>query len=128
MTKRRGDRAKKMSDCALRQYNYRHLAGGKYLMLSLRLLGSPQITLNNQTIRQLPAAKSQALLFYLACRGRVQSRLALGRLLWPDKTDAEARMNLRQALYQLRQTLPNVLETSRESIAFGANAARLWMF
>ena len=90
-------------------------------MLSLRLLGSPQITLNNQTIRQLPAAKSQALLFYLACRGRVQSRLALGGLLWPDKTDAEARMNLRQALYQLRQTLPNVLETSRESIAFGAN-------
>ena len=86
-------------------------------MFALRLLGPPQITQDQQPIVDLPAAKSQALLFYLACRGRIQSRLALSGLLWPDKSDSEARMNLRQALYQLRQMWPSLLDTSRDMIA-----------
>lgn len=91
-------------------------------MLTLRLLGHPQISQNGQPIPDYPAAKSQALLFYLACRGRIQSRLALSGLLWPGRNDQEARMNLRQALYQLRQTFPQLLETSRENIALHPQA------
>lgn len=91
-------------------------------MLTLRLLGAPQILHDNQPISDLPAAKSQALLFYLACRGRAQSRLALAGLFWPDKSDSEARMNLRQALYQLRQIVPHLLETNRDTIGLVANA------
>lgn len=61
------------------------------------------------------------MLFYLACRGRTQSRLALSGLLWPNKSDQEARMNLRQAVYQVRQTFPELLETTRESVSIQAD-------
>ncbi len=85
-------------------------------MLELRLLGSPQILLNGQTIAGLPA-KSQALLFYQALSGRPQTRLALAGLLWPDKREADALANLRQALHHLRNALPDYLEISRSTIA-----------
>ncbi len=112
-------------------YNYTNRAREVADMYILRLLGTPQITQDDQPIWDLPAAKSQALLFYLACRGRVQSRLALSGLLWPDKMDTEARMNLRQALYQLRQTLPNIIEASRETIVLRTDAplaVDVWRF
>ncbi len=91
-------------------------------MLTLRLLGSPQINLNGTPLETLSSAKSQALLFYLALSGSPQSRLALAGLLWPDKSDAEARMNLRQALYQLRQVLPDHIVTTREHAALEPQA------
>lgn len=92
-------------------------------MFNLRLLGTPQINLPDQPGAALPAAKSQAILFYLACRGRVQSRLFLAGLLWPDKPDNEARMNLRQALYQLRQMAPQLIDAQRDQIALNPNVA-----
>lgn len=85
-------------------------------MLHLHLLGSPQIILDGQTVSDLSSAKSQALLFYLAMHDRAQSRLALGGLLWPDKSDKEARMNLRQALYQLRLVLPDYIQATRQDV------------
>ncbi|MCB8946286.1 MAG: tetratricopeptide repeat protein [Ardenticatenaceae bacterium] len=85
-------------------------------MLQLQLLGSPQITLHGKAETDLSSAKSLALLYYLALHGRPQSRLALGGLLWPDKSDSEARMNLRQALYQLRQVLPDYVQASRQDV------------
>lgn len=90
-------------------------------MLELKLLGSPQILLHGQTVTGLSAVKSQALLFYLALSGRPQSRLALAGLLWPDKSDSEALANLRQALYHLRNVLPDYLESTRLTLAFKAD-------
>lgn len=90
-------------------------------MLNFYLLGTPRIVQDQLRLSELPAAKSQALLFYLACRGRIQSRLALSGLLWPNKTDQEARMNLRQAVYQVRQSFPTLLETTRESVSLQAD-------
>lgn len=90
-------------------------------MLELKLLGSPQILLHGQPVIGLSAAKSQALLFYLALSGRPQSRLALAGLLWPDKSDSEALANLRQALYHLRNALPAYLESTRLTLAFKAD-------
>ncbi len=94
------------------------------LMLSLRLLGPPQIRLNDRLLDALSSAKSQALLFYLALNRGPQSRLALAGLLWPDKSDAEARVNLRQALYQLRQALPDTIITEREHITLSPEAVQ----
>ncbi|MEZ4869251.1 MAG: tetratricopeptide repeat protein [Caldilineaceae bacterium] len=88
-------------------------------MLELKLLGSPQILLDGRPVSSL-SAKSQALLFYLAVNGRPQSRLALAGLLWPDKRETDALANLRQALYHLRNALPDYLEINRLTVAFNA--------
>ena len=69
-------------------------------------------------INGLTSTKSQALLFYLALTGRPQSRLYLAGMLWPEKGDQEARLNLRQTLFLLRQSLPGVIEATRDTIAF----------
>lgn len=82
----------------------------------MTLFGSPQIRLENRVINELTSAKSQALLFYLAITGRTQSRLHLAGLLWPEKSDQEARLNLRQTLFLLRKALPDMLEATRDSI------------
>lgn len=92
-------------------------------MLTLHLLGTPQILLTNEPLL-LRSAKAQALLVYLALTGRTHSRPALAGLLWPEKSDAEARTNLRQALYALRHALPNLLVSSRESIGLQPEAIK----
>lgn len=86
-------------------------------MLKLKLLGSPQLLLNDRPVTGLSAPKHQALLFYLALSRRPQSRLALAGLLWPEKRDAEALANLRQAVYHLRNALPNYLVINRLTLA-----------
>lgn len=86
-------------------------------MLELKLLGSPQTLLDGRPVSGLSAAKSQALLFYLAASGRPQTRLALAGLLWPDKREADALANLRQALYHLRNILTDYLEINRLTVA-----------
>jgi DNA-binding SARP family transcriptional activator len=91
-------------------------------MLQLRLLGSPEITSNGQIIHDLSSAKSQALLYYLAMTGRPQSRLALAGLLWPEKSDAQARMNLRQAIHQLHVALPGHIVTTRSTVGLDPSA------
>jgi DNA-binding SARP family transcriptional activator len=56
---------------------------------------------------RLPRRKSQALLAYLALRpGRRFSRDSLAALLWGDLPDDQARHGLRQALLDLRHSLP----------------------
>lgn len=85
-------------------------------MLQLQLLGTPQIILHGTVVTEVSSTKSLALLYYLAVHGRSQSRLALGGLLWPDKSDSGARMNLRQALYQLRRVLPDYVQATRQDV------------
>lgn len=84
-------------------------------ILTLQLFGSPQIIYEEEWI-DLRSVKAQALLFYLAVTQRGHSRLALAGLLWPEKNDAEARTNLRQAIYHLNLAIPHCLFATRDSI------------
>src|SRR5262245_26198093 len=54
----------------------------------------------------LPNKKLAGLLAYLACNApRAQAREKLSALLWGSHFDAQAKQNLRQALFRLRKVL-----------------------
>jgi DNA-binding SARP family transcriptional activator/predicted ATPase len=86
-------------------------------MFELRVLGSPQFILSGQSVAELRSVKSQAILCYLALNQRPFSRTALGDLLWPDKSEQEARVNLRQAIHHLQKAIPGVLDAQREAVS-----------
>ncbi len=86
--------------------------------LNLTLLGRAEIRLDGQTVPQLKSKKAQALLFYLAVTGHTQSRSVLAGLLWPEMPEADARMNLRQALTTLRRTIGDYLIATRHDVTF----------
>lgn len=84
--------------------------------------GRGEITLSNQKLKiallarfelvgsngpiDLPNKKLAGLLAYLACTAPVpQTRERLANLLWGSHFETQARQNLRQALFRLRQTL-----------------------
>ena len=64
----------------------------------------------------------EALLVYLACQGRPLGRDELAELLWPERTQQQARMNLRVALYRLRAQIDPYLLISRQQLALNPNA------
>jgi DNA-binding SARP family transcriptional activator len=73
--------------------------------LNLSLLGGFELRAGARP-RAIPAAKTRALLAYLALHaGRPQSRDALAALLWGARGDQRAGQSLRQALFRLRQAL-----------------------
>ena len=84
--------------------------------LKLALLGRPQILLGDEPLSHLKSQKAQALIFYLAVTGQEQSREALAGLLWPDKTEARARNNLRVEVARLRSHLAEHLDIQRRSL------------
>ena len=72
---------------------------------------------------RLETAKTRALLVYLVSNPAPQSRLALMGLLWGDLPEANARRNLRRALWNLRRQLaasegPPPILADRETICF----------
>jgi DNA-binding SARP family transcriptional activator len=76
--------------------------------LAISLLGSFRVTLDDVSLTTFATDKVRALLAFLAVEAdRPHRREALADLLWPERPPAAARNNLRQALYQLRQTLAN---------------------
>jgi predicted ATPase/DNA-binding SARP family transcriptional activator/Tfp pilus assembly protein PilF len=77
--------------------------------LTLSLLGPLAITLDNRPFSALRIRPALALFIYLACRPERHRREHLMTLLWPDWSPASAQQNLRQNLYVLRQTLPEVV-------------------
>jgi TolB-like protein len=71
----------------------------------LSLLGRFELT-GPQGAVELPSKKLAGLLGYLACTAPVpQSREKLANLLWGSHFEAQARQNLRQALFRLRRVL-----------------------
>lgn len=75
-------------------------------VFELKLLGSFQLTLDDQPVETIESTKGRALLAYLAIeRDRIHQRETLANLLWPDSPRRQARQNLRRALYNLRQIL-----------------------
>ncbi|MCB9078200.1 MAG: tetratricopeptide repeat protein [Anaerolineaceae bacterium] len=87
-------------------------------MLRLKLLGYPEISIDNQPVTDVMPGKAQALLFYLAVTGQTQSRAALAGLLWGDMPEPSARTNLRKALTDLRRIAGDYLDISRQDVAF----------
>lgn len=76
--------------------------------LTIRLLGSFTVERNEQPVTTFRSLKNQALLAYLAVEAaRPHTRPALAGLLWPEQPENEALLNLRQALFRLRNVLAN---------------------
>jgi DNA-binding SARP family transcriptional activator len=74
--------------------------------LELSFLGSFHVTRDQEPIRHFRSANNQGLLAYLALHiTQPVPREVLAALFWPDESGENARNNLRQAIYQLRQTL-----------------------
>ena len=87
-------------------------------MLRLKLLGHPEITIDDQSVTDVMSSKAQAVLYVLAVQGQPQSRSALAGLLWGDMPETSARTNLRKALADLRRTAGDYLDISRHEVAF----------
>lgn len=77
-------------------------------MLTIRLFGASEVALAEQPVTNFRAIKNQVLLAYLASHAdRPLSRAQLAGLLWPDQPEKQALLNLRQALFRLRNLLEN---------------------
>ena len=66
---------------------------------------------------------AQALLLYLACQGRAVSRDGLAELLWPERTQEQARANLRLALHRLRRQIEPFLSVTRQDVGLNGGTA-----
>ena len=87
-------------------------------MLRIAVFGPLELTLDGQTLPQLPA-KAQALLVYLALEPRPHPRHRLAGLLWGESTDTQARASLRNVILKLRHAgLDRCLVVRRETVAF----------
>lgn len=103
----------------------------KYLAVKtfhISLLGDFLLIANDRLVCSPDVPRLQSLLAYLVLhRGMPQSRSRLAFLLWPDSTDGQAHTNLRNLLYKLRVTLPEVatfLRVERQTLSWQPTA--LW--
>lgn len=89
--------------------------------LRIHLLGPPEIRWQDKSL-SFPSRKALALLVYLVVEGGMQARETLAALLWPESDSSRA--TLRNALHQLRSTLPqeHFLHVEREVLGFNFEA------
>ena len=117
------------------------MAAQEQKRLSLRLLGPPEVSLQELSLR-FGIKKQLALLCYLAAEGgRRHHRRELAELLWPRSDERHARTDLRSVLSRLRQSLgeegrmllkdgellgvePTQLELDTEALETAASLAR----
>ncbi|HSG16008.1 MAG TPA: hypothetical protein VLE70_06760 [Anaerolineae bacterium] len=76
--------------------------------LAVQLLGPFVASYGEQPLSHFRTRAVQALLIYLVNQPEAHRRESLMALLWPDVTRESAQNSLRQALYHLRQTIPEV--------------------
>lgn len=94
-------------------------------LLSLKVLGMLQASLEGRPVTGFESNKTRALLVYLAVEAdRPHSRDQLAGLFWPDQPEQIARNNLRQTLANLRHAIGDqtgdhaFLSVTRESVQF----------
>ena len=99
--------------------------------LSLRLLGPFEVRLDGEPVTRFESDKVRALLAYLAVGAdRPHRRASLAGLLWPERPEASARKNLRNALFGLRTAIgdrdaePPYPLITRETIQTGLSDVR----
>ncbi len=88
------------------------------VLLEIKLLGAPQVTLDSLPVTGFVSRKAEALLYYLACTGRAHTRDSLAGLLWSESSDSAARTNLRGILANLRGLVGAHLRIDRQTLAF----------
>jgi len=77
-------------------------------ILQAQLLGAFRLIYDNTAVTGINSARLQSLLaFLLVHADSPQARQQVAFLFWPDTAEAQARNNLRQFVFQLRQTLPD---------------------
>jgi len=75
--------------------------------LSIQLLGTFMLRVNDQPAAAVNKPRLQALLAYLLLhRAAPMPRARIAAAFWPDTTDAQARTNLRNLIHALREALP----------------------
>jgi DNA-binding SARP family transcriptional activator len=91
----------------------------KVTHLSIRLLGSMQVTRNGQPVTHFETEKARVLLAYLAVEAdQPHPRELLAEMLWPGRPAGAASANLRHTLASLRRTIgdtPTVLSAGRQT-------------
>ncbi len=76
---------------------------------AIRLLGTFQMGFDGHAASAFGMPKAQSLAAFLILRRDApQSRQQLSFLLWPDSTEAQARNNLRQLVFSMRQAWPSM--------------------
>ena len=90
--------------------------------LKLALLGNVEIRRDGLPVTDFKSRKAQALLCYLAVTGHPHARPTLAGLLWGDMPEAKARMNLSQALSNLRRSFGDHLTITRQTVAFNQDS------
>jgi predicted ATPase/DNA-binding SARP family transcriptional activator len=98
-------------------------------MLQVRLLGQFEVRLNG-TVVDIPSRPAQSLLAYLLLNaGTPHRREKLAGLIWPEANEANARSNLRHAVWRLRRVLEpgeaagsTFLQADNFTVAFAADA------
>jgi adenylate cyclase len=87
--------------------------------LSIRLMGSLQVTRNGQPVTHFETEKTRVLLAYLAVEAdRLHPREFLAEMLWPGRPAGAADANLRHTLAGLRRTIgdtPTALGAGRKA-------------
>jgi DNA-binding SARP family transcriptional activator len=86
--------------------------------LEIKLLGTPQLTLDSRAITGL-RRKNRALLYLLAAQSHSLSREYLLDFFWPDSERPLAQKVLRTMLYDLHKMLGEAMRVEPESIALG---------
>ncbi|MDX1417425.1 MAG: BTAD domain-containing putative transcriptional regulator, partial [Candidatus Promineifilaceae bacterium] len=81
--------------------------------LSLTLLGNFSAMVGDQAIETFRTNKAQALFIILTAESSDHRRESVMTMLWPGMPERSARHNLRQALYHLRQVIPEVSANRR---------------
>lgn len=85
-------------------------------MLSILILGSPQVLIDGKPIK-ISRRKSRALLYYLAAGDSPLTREHLLSFFWPDHERTAAQQSLRTTLHNLKKSLGNELLVSKDQLS-----------
>lgn len=89
-------------------------------------MGAPHFRLDGKPLTGFATRKSLALLVYLACQDRAVQRDQVAGIFWPDKSETEAKNNLRRVLPNLRKMFGDYLRIARQTLGVERRAS-CWM-
>lgn len=87
-------------------------------MLSLNVLGYPQVYIDGMLVEKFMSNKVLLLLCYLALNPSAHSREKLAGLFWGDMPERKAKSNLRQALHDISKRVGEYLIVTRQTVNF----------
>lgn len=97
--------------------------GSSFEILAIRTLGGLSVRLGDSgQPLHFETRTVEALLVYLACHPRPVGRDILAELLWPERSQEQARANLSVAIHRLRRQLAPYLLVNRQTLALHPDA------